>query len=99
MTTYELYKGLNNGKRYILRKELDSKRNLFDNKQLRFFVPTANLYLTNGYIGWRHYGSSANKNTMGDLQWVINVIFDGDNDFVDMEEANKDERCGIDNLN
>lgn len=27
-------------------------------------------------IGWRNYGSSANKNTLKDLKWIINTIFD-----------------------
>lgn len=93
----QLYNGLNNGKRYVLRRDLESKQKLFDSGELRFFVPTANLYMANGYIGWRHYGSSANKNTLKELQWVIDVIFKGDDDFVDMAEAEKDVRCGVDN--
>lgn len=36
-----------------------------------------NLYLTvNGNIGWCHYGSSCNKNTLKDLKWIITTIFD-----------------------
>lgn len=27
-------------------------------------------------IGWRHYGSSANKNTVKDLKWILDVIFE-----------------------
>lgn len=35
------------------------------------------LYKTCGnYIGWTHYGSSANKNTKKELAWIISVIFD-----------------------
>lgn len=93
----QIYDGLNAGKRYILRRDLANKQALFDGGKLRFFVPTANLYMTNGYIGWQHYGSSANKNTLKELQWVIDVIFNGDDDFVDMADAEKDVRCGVDN--
>ena len=28
------------------------------------------------FIAWTHYGSSANQNTLGDLAWIINTIFD-----------------------
>lgn len=93
----QLYDGLNSGKQYILRRDLESKQRLFDSGELRYFVPTANLYMADGYIGWRHYGSSANKNTLNELQWVIDAIFKGDDDFVDMAEAEKDVRCGVDN--
>lgn len=27
------------------------------------------------YIGWSHYGSSANSRTIQELTWVINTIF------------------------
>ena len=27
------------------------------------------------YIRWRHYGSSANKNTKKDLAWILREIF------------------------
>lgn len=37
----------------------------------------ANLYLTdNGYIGYSHYGSSAVKDTIPELAWVIENVFD-----------------------
>lgn len=28
------------------------------------------------YIYWQHFGQSANKNTLVDLTWIINVIFE-----------------------
>lgn len=35
-----------------------------------------NLYLTYGnFIGWEHYGSSAVKNNLEELEWLIDVIF------------------------
>lgn len=33
------------------------------------------LGIHNKYIAWRHYGSSANKITLGSLKWIIEVIF------------------------
>lgn len=34
------------------------------------------LYKTiDGFIGWKNYGSSANKNTLKELEWIIKVIF------------------------
>lgn len=36
-----------------------------------------NLYLTSKiYIGWTNAGSSANKNTLEDLAWIIKTIFE-----------------------
>ena len=34
-----------------------------------------NLYIARGFIQWKHYGSSANKITLADLEWVICNIF------------------------
>lgn len=28
-----------------------------------------------GNIGWNHYGESANKNTLENLEWILTVIF------------------------
>ena len=36
------------------------------------------LWLNNKYIFWRHYGQSANKNTLKDLRWILKVIFEID---------------------
>lgn len=38
------------------------------------FFDTA-LSANKQYIYWRHYGSSANKNTRKELYWIITVIF------------------------
>lgn len=37
-----------------------------------------NIYLTYDqvYIGWQNAGSSANKNTLDDLDWIIRNIFE-----------------------
>lgn len=99
MKLKDIYMGLNRGESYILRKELEIKQSLFDKGQLRYFVPSANLYITDyDNIGWCHYGSSAEKNTLKDLEWLIENIFEGDYDFVAVSEARKDRRYGVDNL-
>lgn len=34
------------------------------------------IYLTTcGNIGWRHFGESANKNTIEELRWMLETIF------------------------
>lgn len=46
-------------------------------KKPRFPYFDANLYITPaGFIGWTHYGSSANKNTIHDLEWILENIFE-----------------------
>lgn len=37
---------------------------------------SVNLWLTTyGNIGWEHYGSSCEKNTLKNLNWIIKEIF------------------------
>ena len=38
-------------------------------------VGTLELSPTGNFIRWQHYGQSAEKNTAGDLAFIINVIF------------------------
>lgn len=38
------------------------------------YISTA-LYKHNNYIHWSNYGSSANKNTLKELHWIIETIF------------------------
>lgn len=60
-----IYNNLQNGKVY---------GRMFDNCRYPFFDSV--LYKTNtGFIGWKNYGSSANKNTLKELKWIIEVIF------------------------
>lgn len=63
----EIYQDLQNG--YIYGEWNEPPR-------YRWRVFHAVLYLTTGdFIGWTHAGSSANKNTIEDLDWIITVIF------------------------
>lgn len=60
-----IYKNINAGKNYGYNVV---------NVQYPYFSDV--LYLTTqNNIGWTHYGSSANKNTLNDLYWIITVIF------------------------
>lgn len=60
-----IYKNINAGKSYGYNVV---------NVQYPYFSDV--LYKTrSGFIGWTRYGSSANKNTLKELQWIITVIF------------------------
>ena len=68
----EIYNNLQKGKVYgeYIQNRLTNKRDLF----------WSTLYIVLGnngqkYICWRNYGSSCNKNTKKDLQWVLTNIF------------------------
>lgn len=87
-----IYDGLNSGKKYILRRNLELERKLYDSGEHKYFIPEVNLYKHGDYICWRHHGQSANRNTLKELEFVIDVIFKDDNDFVDYDEAKNDER-------
>ena len=41
-----------------------------------FFWDVLSINQITGNIRWRHYGSSANKNTIGQLAWILRVIFE-----------------------
>lgn len=43
---------------------------------LRGRMSTGKLWADSKYIHWQHFGQSANKNTLADLTWIINVIFE-----------------------
>ena len=34
------------------------------------------LWADTRYIYWQHFGQSASKNTLANLTWIINVIFE-----------------------
>jgi len=58
----EIYTNLNNGIKYGKMYTYGFSYNL-------------TLSLNGKYICWQHYGSSANKNTLKELAWVIETIF------------------------
>ena len=60
----EIYNNINNGKKYG-----DIVKNVKDP-----FFDTV-LSANEQYIYWQHFGSSANKNTMESLAWILKNIF------------------------
>ena len=63
---HEIYRNLNDGKIY--------GRPVTN---VRFSYFSENLYLTDHEnIGYQHFGSSAVRNTLRDLNWVLRNIFD-----------------------
>lgn len=45
------------------------------NVRFPYFDCTLSLNPSKTFIRWRHYGESANKNTIEDLEWIISCIF------------------------
>lgn len=91
MDVKTLYKGLQDGKRYILKSSFLLACELYANGTHRYFEPRAQLVKIDdadgSWIAWRHYGSSANKNTLEDLEWLLRVIFKKTAaDFVELPE-------------
>lgn len=60
----EIYRNINSGKVYG-NPVLD----------VRFPYFQMNVYADDTYIYWWNYGSSANRNTLRDLNFVIGIIF------------------------
>lgn len=61
----KIYRDLNAGRRY--------GRDIL-NVTYPYF--SSALWITEcGNIGWQHYGSSAERNTKKDLNWIIKIIF------------------------
>ena len=73
--SHDLYIGLNDGKRYCLKKDFMLEARLYTEGEHRYFAPHVALSADPEYIRWSHYGSSANKNTIDDLQWILEYIF------------------------
>lgn len=81
--TYEdIYDGLKEGKRYVLRTTLKAQWWNFKRGDLRYFVPgtSSEIHMSGDgkYFAWTYFGSSANKATMGDLRFIIDTIFKTD---------------------
>jgi len=81
MNEKEMLENIKNGARYILKKEFMLAAELYTSGEYRYFTPSANLYRVEDwagvYIGWHHYGSSANKLNIENLHWILENIFDG----------------------
>ena len=65
----QIYINLNNGKRYGYYINPTNKA-LGNNP-----IFSERLATDENYIRYSHYGSSATKNTLKDLSWIINIIF------------------------
>lgn len=76
-TIEELFYTLNKGVRFTLRKSLETDVKLWKEGVYRYFTPTCNLSCDGEFIHWQHGGSSANQNTLEDLRWTLDEIFDG----------------------
>ena len=61
MTINNMYNSLQNGIRF----QVIGRSGYGDDIQLSY----------DGFISWTHYGSSANKNTLEGLEFVLNTIF------------------------
>lgn len=61
-----IYENINSGKEYGY---------MINNVTYPYFNTVLYVSENNKYIRWQHYGSSANKNTIKDLQWIIETIF------------------------
>lgn len=60
-----IYKNINDGKAYAS----------WFNFNVRYPFWNKKLYANKSYIYWSSFGSSANKNTLDDLEWIIRTIF------------------------
>lgn len=72
---HDLYIGLNNGKRYCLRSRFLSEAQLYASGEHRYFTPQIAMSADPEYIYYTHYGSSAIKNTIEGLEWLLEFIF------------------------
>lgn len=61
----EIYNNINSGKKYGY---------VMENVKYPFFYTV--LSANEQYIYWQHFGSSANKNTIGNLAWILENIFE-----------------------
>lgn len=61
----EIYGNINSGKKY---------GHVMKNVKYPFFATV--LTANEQYIFWQHFGSSANKNTIENLAWILESIFE-----------------------
>lgn len=85
MTAFDIYKGLNEGKRYILKSELRFALKMYVSGEWRYFTPNTTLYAGDDleYIYNNFHGSSATRNTLEDLEDILEIMHDIDGVTVD----------------
>lgn len=85
MTAFDIYKGLNEGKRYTLKSELKFALKMYVSGEWRYFTPTVTLYMSDDleYIYNNFHGSSATRNTLEDLKDTLKIMNDIDGVTVD----------------
>ena len=91
MDIKELFQGLQDGKRYITKSSFMLEAELYASGKHRYFIPQAQLFLIDDIDGqkkikWHNFGSSAHKNTIDGLEWLLKVIFNNKTaaDFVEL---------------
>lgn len=74
----ELYDELQNNVDFMLTKELKRHWEMVKDGESRYFVPTRNLSLSDDkkYIHYQYFGSSAVKNRIESLKWLLTTIFE-----------------------
>ena len=78
MDIEQLYKRLNDGERFCLKKDLELETRLYCSGEHRYFAPSVALSADSQYIYWHHFGSSAETNTLKDLKFLLDKIFECD---------------------
>lgn len=87
LTIDHMYDGLMRGYKYVLKSTLRYNWEAFNEGRLRYFTPGSSDYIVLGdekdgtpIFMWGHYGSSANKATKNDLEWLLETIFKCESD-------------------
>lgn len=85
MTAFDIYKGLNEGKRYVLKRDLRFALKMYVSGEWRYFTPNITLYADDDleYIYNNFHGSSATRNTLEDLEGTLKIMHDIDGVTVD----------------
>lgn len=71
MTVKDIYDNLQDGKVYGKTMKAVNP-NLYET----IFITSLSTSEDGQYIRWNHFGSSANKNTVSELEWILKVIFE-----------------------
>lgn len=87
MNIKELYKGLNEGRRYCLKSDFLHMARGYCDGTYKYFTPHVALAADSAHIYWSCYGSSAEGNNLKNLTWLLKEIFKcSANDFIEYPE-------------